>query len=86
IIADDSKITQMADPTNNLEIGSSIPGKVVKVLVEQGDEVKEGQSLIIVEAMKMETNITSPVSGTVTSIVVVEDQQVQSGELLLKLE
>jgi len=85
-IKDDGKVSLLADPDNNLEIGSSIPGNVVKILVEEGEEIEEGQSLIIVEAMKMETNITSPVSGDVESINVIEGQQVKSGELLLKLE
>ncbi|MFP4015426.1 MAG: pyruvate carboxylase, partial [Halanaerobiales bacterium] len=85
-VKDDVVASKMADPNNELEIGSSIPGKVVKILVEEGQEVEEGQSLIVVEAMKMETNITSPVTGKVDSINVFEGQQVKSGELLLKLE
>ncbi|MCY6959177.1 pyruvate carboxylase [Clostridium brassicae] len=77
---------QMADPDNPLEVGSSIPGTVLKVLVEPGDEVKENDSLIIIEAMKMETNITASTNGTVDSILVKEGQQVKSGELLIKLK
>ncbi|SMB83483.1 pyruvate carboxylase [Desulfonispora thiosulfatigenes DSM 11270] len=77
---------QMADPENNMEVGTSIPGTVLKVLVKEGDEVKEKQSLIIIEAMKMETNITANVSGTIDSILVKEGQQVKTGELLMKLK
>ena len=59
---------------------------MVKVLVEEGEEVKENQSIILLEAMKMETNITSSVSGIVEKVLVEEMQQVKSGELLIKLK
>ncbi|WDV45622.1 pyruvate carboxylase [Clostridiaceae bacterium M8S5] len=88
--ADNSKketsFTQMADDENDLEIGSSIPGTVVKILVNEGEEVKENQPLIVIEAMKMETNITATVGGVVDIIAVKENQQVKSGELLIKLK
>ncbi|HBC96895.1 MAG TPA: pyruvate carboxylase [Clostridium sp.] len=76
----------MADPNNDQEIGASIPGNIVKVLVKTGDEVKEGQNLIVIEAMKMETNVTANVSGAVEGIFVKEGQRVKTGELLLKLK
>ena len=77
--------SKMADPSNKLEVGASIPGTIVKVLVEKGQEVKEGDSLIVVEAMKMETNIVAAANGTVETILVEEGQQVKTGELLIKL-
>ena len=43
-----------------MEIGASIPGNILKVYVQEGDTVKMGQSLILVEAMKMETNSELP--------------------------
>ncbi len=76
----------LADPSNPKEIGASIPGTVVKILVKPGDEVKEGQSIIIVEAMKMEANIVAKVSGKVNSISVKEKQEVKTGQLLIKLD
>ncbi|GAB6085695.1 pyruvate carboxylase [Alkaliphilus crotonatoxidans] len=76
---------QLADPENKLEVGASIPGTVLKILVKEGDTVKEGQSLMIIEAMKMETNVQSTIGGIVDSVIVKENQQVQAGELLLKL-
>ncbi len=76
---------QMADPDNKLELGASIPGTVLKVLVKEGDEVKEGQSLAVIEAMKMETNVIASVSGKVEKVAVKEGQQVKAGELLIKL-
>ncbi|MFW6294843.1 MAG: biotin/lipoyl-containing protein, partial [Halanaerobium sp.] len=78
--------TQMADPNNDLEIGASLPGNIVEILVKEGDEVEENQSLVIMEAMKMETNITAPTSGVVCAIHAVEGQQLESGELILELE
>lgn len=78
--------TVMADPANKKEIGASIPGTVTKILVKEGDEVKAGQSLIVIEAMKMETQIVAAESGTVAQINVREAQQVKNGELLIKLE
>lgn len=76
----------MADPENKMDIGASIPGNILKVLVKEGDSIKEGDSLAVIEAMKMETNIISPVSGLVESIFVKEGQQVKSGQLLIKLK
>lgn len=77
--------TSMADASNHLHIGASIPGAIAKVLVKVGDSVEENQPLIIIEAMKMETNITSKVSGIVGRLLVTEGQGVRSGELLMEL-
>ncbi|PRR82096.1 pyruvate carboxylase [Clostridium vincentii] len=78
--------SKMADPSNKLEIGASIPGGVIKILVKEGDEVKEDQSLIVIEAMKMETSILARSAGIVESILVEEGQQVKTGELLVKIK
>lgn len=76
----------MADPDNEKEIGASIPGNIVKVLVKEGDAVKEGESLAVIEAMKMETNIVATTSGTVETIFVSQGKQVEAGQLLIKLK
>ena len=75
-----------ADPKNEREVGSSIPGKIVKVLVAEGDEVKKGDSLFVAEAMKMETNIVANIDGKVKDIRVREGDMVESGQLLLCFE
>lgn len=75
-----------ADPKNEKEVGSSIPGKIVKVLVKEGDQIKKGDKLFIAEAMKMETNIIANVDGKVKDIFVREGDLVESGELLLAFE
>ena len=77
---------QMADKDDKFQIGASIPGVVAKILVEPGDKVKENQQVAVIEAMKMETNVTTSVEGTVKSIVVKEGQNVETGELLMVLE
>ena len=58
------------------------PGKVVRVLVKAGDEVAEGQGLIVVEAMKMENELKSPKAGKVTELHAVEGAAVESGAKL----
>ena len=83
-ISNDEKI--YADPKNEREVGSSIPGKIVKVLVSEGEEVKKGDKLFIAEAMKMETNIVANIDGKVKDIFVREGDMVESGELLLSFE
>lgn len=66
-------------------ISAPMPGTVLQVLVKQGDKVKEGQPLLILEAMKMENNITAPNAGTVTVIAVSQGQNVESGQHLLTI-
>ncbi len=76
----------MADEDNEKEIGASIPGNIVKVLVKPGDEIEEGQSLIVIEAMKMETNVSAAAAGVIDGVFVKEGQRVKTGELLIKLK
>lgn len=83
-ISNDEKI--YADPKNEREVGSSIPGKIVKVLVSEGEQVEKGDKLFIAEAMKMETNIVANIDGKVKDIFVREGDMVESGELLLSFE
>ena len=63
-------------------IDAPMPGKVVRVLVKAGDEVAEGQGLIVVEAMKMENELKSPKAGKVTELHAIEGQAVESGARL----
>lgn len=77
---------EMADSSNPLEIGAPIPGTVLAILVAEGDTVTENQPLMTVEAMKMETRVSTSVIGVVESINVIEGQQVKAGELLINLK
>ncbi|WP_027626629.1 pyruvate carboxylase [Clostridium lundense] len=76
---------EIADKFNKYEVGASIPGTILKVLVEEGDIVKEGDSIALIEAMKMETNIQAAVNGKVEKIFVKEGQQVKTSQLIVKL-
>jgi len=67
-------------------ITSVMPGKVVRLLVAEGDEVEEGQGLVVVEAMKMENEIAAPRAGKITHVAVSPDQTVESGADLLTIE
>jgi biotin carboxyl carrier protein len=62
-----------------------MPGKIVTVAVNEGDEVKAGQVLVILEAMKMQNEIAAPSAGTVKSLHVKEKEAVASGAKLVTL-
>jgi biotin carboxyl carrier protein len=63
-----------------------MPGKVVRLLVKQGDLVEAGQGLLVVEAMKMQNEIRSPKSGKIEKLFAKEGQPVNAGEVLLWVE
>jgi biotin carboxyl carrier protein len=63
-----------------------MPGKVVRVLVKPGDEVKARQGLVVVEAMKMENELRAARDGRVRDIAVAEGQSVDAGAVLLVVE
>lgn len=62
-----------------------MPGNIWKVLVKPGDVVKKGQALVILEAMKMENEITATADGTVTAVLVKEGDAVSSGDVLVNM-
>lgn len=68
------------------KITSPMPGKVVKVLVEEGDVVQEGDNVIIISAMKMESEYKAPKDGTVKKVYVKEQQTVDSNQVLIELD
>jgi biotin carboxyl carrier protein len=63
-----------------------MPGKVIAILVAEGDQVEKGQGLIIVEAMKMENEVHSPIAGEVKEIKVKTGETVEGGAVLLVVE
>ena len=75
-----------ADSTNPKQVGASMPGMVVTVAIQAGDNVKKGQKLFSLEAMKMETNLTAERDGKVGQVLVKRGTQVAAGDLLLTYE
>ena len=65
------------------EIKAGLPGNVLRIEVSEGDSVSEGDVLLVVEAMKMETEIKAPKAGTVNSILVSQGDKVVTGQGLV---
>lgn len=72
--------------TNPGHVTTSMPGTIVEVLVKVGDEVKAGDPVFITEAMKMETEVQAPVSGTVKAIHISKGDTVNPDETLIEIE
>jgi biotin carboxyl carrier protein len=68
------------------EIVAPIPGRILDIKVNVGDPVANGQTLAIMEAMKMENNITSTMDGVVQTIRVQKDSEVATGEVIMIIE
>jgi biotin carboxyl carrier protein len=67
-------------------IAAPMPGRVVRILVKPGDQVAPRQGIVVVEAMKMENELTSPRAGTVREVAVAEGASVEAGRLLVTIE
>lgn len=67
------------------EVTSQMPGLVLRILVAPGDQVDEGQALVVLEAMKMEMEVTAPCAGHVQEIPIAQGDQVAGGALLVRL-
>lgn len=80
------EVRMKADRNNSSHIGAPMPGTVLKVLVDVGQKVHQGEHLLVCEAMKMETTIQSPVDGEVVECLVSPGDGVQTGDLLLVVE
>jgi methylmalonyl-CoA carboxyltransferase small subunit len=65
---------------------SPINGIVVKVLAQPGQQIQPGDTLLVLEAMKMETNITAPIAGKVAKVNVNPGDSVQTGAVLVEFE
>ncbi|MGC9998895.1 MAG: biotin/lipoyl-containing protein, partial [Bryobacteraceae bacterium] len=65
---------------------SPINGIVVKIAAQAGQQIQPGDTLIVLEAMKMETNITAPVAGKISKVNVKAGDPVQSGLVLVEFE
>jgi len=83
-----SKVAALARPqaAGPQPVRSPMPGKVVKVLVKAGDEVKAGTPVVVVEAMKMENELRAPRDGKVREVRVQEGQAVEGNQTLATIE
>jgi biotin carboxyl carrier protein len=72
--------------TGTITVKAVMPGRVVKVLVEEGDEVDEAQGLIVLEAMKMENEVGAPRRGKVQSLFVQPGQTLEAGDKIVVIE
>lgn len=82
----DGKITLKADPSNPNQIGATMPGTVLKVVVSKGSPVKRGDHLLITEAMKMETTVQAPKDGVVKEVYAKAGDAISTGDLLIEFE
>ncbi len=81
-----NKLAGIGSGEGDTNIQSGMPGKIVEIRVKTGNSVKEGDLLLIIEAMKMENEIRASSSGKIKKIHVTEGQNVETGTLLLSIE
>jgi pyruvate carboxylase len=81
-----SVAAKKAEPTNREQIGASMTGTVLKVLVKTGQNVQQGEPLLVTEAMKMETTVQAPFTGRVSHLYVKPGDLIDSNDLLLELK
>jgi len=72
-------------PTGTGEVKSAMNGVIVEVLVKEGDPVEIGQTLVVLEAMKMQHQLTAAINGCVESVMAAAGDQVKPGQMLVKL-
>ena len=71
---------------NKLEIKAPMPGLILKIKKKVGEVIKQGESILILEAMKMENDLRTPVSGSIIEIFVTEGIAVEKGDKLFTIE
>ena len=72
-------------PTSGTEVTSPMAGTIVAVKVQAGSQVKKGQTLVVLEAMKLENEIVAPVDGTVAQVLVAKGASVENKQVLVVL-
>jgi 3-methylcrotonyl-CoA carboxylase alpha subunit len=86
VLTEKSRFPDTAQTEEKGGYTSPMPASVIKVLVKKGDEVKNGQSLVILSSMKMENTISASEDGTVEDIFISEGENIEAGRVLLKLK
>ncbi|MER1955852.1 MAG: pyruvate carboxylase [Solibacillus sp.] len=82
----DGSIALKADPSDPNQIGATMPGTVLKVVVNKGSSVKRGDHLLITESMKMETTVQAPKDGIVKEVYASAGDAISTGDLLIELQ
>ncbi|AEK72913.1 putative acetyl-CoA carboxylase biotin carboxyl carrier protein subunit [Thermococcus sp. 4557] len=72
-------------PAGEGVVTAPMPGKILRILVKEGEQVKTGQGLLVLEAMKMENEIPAPKDGVVKKILIKEGDTVDTGQALIEL-
>jgi biotin carboxyl carrier protein len=75
-----------AGPSGPAPVVAPMPGMIVRITAEVGDQVQPGQGLVVMEAMKMENELRAMAAGTVRAILVQPGMAVEKGAILLELE
>jgi len=81
----DIQSIEKAEAGSNTPVKAPLPGNILKVLVKNGDIVKKGDSLLIMESMKMENTVLAEKDGVVEKVLVETDQAVLQGDVLIEL-
>jgi biotin carboxyl carrier protein len=79
-------LEQQGDASSSVSIEAPMPGKIIDIMVEEGTEVKEGEPIVILEAMKMQNEIASHVSGVVKSIAVKKNDSVMKDDVMIDIQ
>lgn len=73
-------------PASKNVIKADVPGKITQILVKEGQAVKNGDTVLMLEAMKMEIPVVTSMEGSISSVLVTVGQNVESGEALIALD
>lgn len=82
----ESVSNRKADPTDPNQIPAPLPGMISEVAVKPGDQIAQGDKLVVLEAMKMLTTVSAPTRGTVKEVLIAKGKQANTGDLLVALE
>ena len=79
-------LEQQGEASTSVSVEAPMPGKIIDIMVEEGSEVKEGEAIIILEAMKMQNEISSHATGVVKSISVKKNDSVMKDDVLIEIQ
>src|SRR5690606_12728037 len=85
-VKDKQVVRERVDPSDLGAVGAPMPGVVLEVRAEKGAEVKAGDALVVLSAMKMETVVAAPLTGKVEKVAVLKGDQVSGGDLLIRIK